>query len=109
LYVPDPRAPVDDDDSVPTIVRRFLSPTKGYFSEDCQTVKLTLTYAIGKLGLEHFEYKDINAGTRVLRSNSALRQDGVRQGMPQVVMDWLLEDPIAEEMEFPAEILQRKN
>lgn len=106
LYVPDPRAPVDDDDSLPTIIHKFLNPTKGYFSEDCKTVKLTLTYAIGKLGLEHFDYKDMDAGTRVLRSDSALREEGVQRSMPQAVMDWLLGDPIEEEMEFPAEILQ---
>jgi len=29
--------------------------------------------------------------------------------MPEAVMDWLLGDPIAEEIEFPAEILEREN
>jgi hypothetical protein len=69
-----------------------LNPSKGFFSESGEMVKLTIVYAIGKLGLEHFEYMDADANARILRPDSAIRQHGLEEGMPSVVMEWLLSE-----------------
>jgi hypothetical protein len=106
LYVPDPAATIEDNKPLRDVIREFLRPTKGFYNEDCSIVKLTLVYAIGKLGLEQFDYQDFEAGTRILREGSIIKKHGLEEGMPKEVMDWLLGEPIAEEAEFPADVLE---
>ena len=60
------------------------------YSADRSTVTLSLVWAIGVCGPEHFEYAgDDESNRRVLRQDSALRLEGREKGLPKEIFEWL--------------------
>jgi hypothetical protein len=86
------------------MVRNFLSPCSRHYSDDRETVTLTEAYALSKIGAHHFEY-DSNLNRLILRADSTFRQRGLEEGVPKVVMDWLMGNPAEDKLVLPAEEL----
>jgi hypothetical protein len=110
LYVPDLNASVpDDNEPVSAIVERFLTPYSSHYSEDGKTVKLTLVYAIGRIGPENFEYTDmVNLERRrILRRDRPFYQEALQEGLPLKIYNWLNGEP--EDEELVLEVDELKN
>jgi hypothetical protein len=90
-------------DDLQTIANRFSTPPMAMYNEERTCVSLTANWAVGIIGTEEL-YTNLRTGARCLRRDSCVRTGGLAAGIPPEVMQWLTGDPIAETMEFPANV-----
>ncbi|KAF2280797.1 uncharacterized protein EI97DRAFT_463240 [Westerdykella ornata] len=92
-------------DTIPSLVDRILDPPHYLFNEDRTRVTLDITWAIGVIGVEHFE-SDCYNQRRFLRPESAFRRHAIRYGLPRVIHDWLCNEPEEETIELNVDQLR---
>ena len=112
LYNP-PQPPLPDylpvtDDSAAGIVRRLSNPDSALYSEDGTQVTVGIAWAVGIIGVEHFEYVDMETGMeRRFRPTGQLEGvDLVAAGLPVRVWEWLSAEGIEEVVSFPASVFE---
>lgn len=87
------------NNSIQDIVHLLMNPEKDLINFDDQIVKLHITWAVGKVGPERFEYRHEGPNPRlVLRHDSDLSEHGLEAGLLKKIWDWLLGDPLSDEL-----------
>jgi len=76
--------------SILSIAHRLMTPDQALYSNQGDTVTLTITWAIGIAGLERFHHAPFTNGRYLLRLGDDLALDGERAGLSPVVLDWLI-------------------
>jgi hypothetical protein len=100
LYAPNIAGGVSADTSIRTVVRRLMSPGWQFYDVNGTTVTLTITWAIGIIGPERFEY--LPQGNRqYLSRGEGLDWEGENAGLSTVILDWLKDKNGSETLVLP--------
>lgn len=77
------------DNTTLSIAHRLMTPDQALYSNQGETVTLTIIWAIGIAGLTRFHHAPFTNGRYLLRLGDDLALDGKRAGLSHVVLDWL--------------------
>ncbi|KAF2463503.1 uncharacterized protein BDR25DRAFT_362676 [Lindgomyces ingoldianus] len=81
---------ISQDDSLQNIVHRLMNPPQWLYSPDGATVTLRINWAVGVVGVEHFDYvEDPDTDRHSLCLDSELATNGLELGLSEVVLAWL--------------------